>query len=852
MKELSIVIPVYNEGENIVQALEKIQRAVRSDYSVLIVYDFEEDSTLLALAGCKSRFDMEIVTVRNRYGRGVLNAIKTGLETADSTYAVVTMADLSDPPEVINHMLDKAKAENADIVCGSRYMKGGMQQGGPRLKGMMSKFAGLSLHYLAGVPVHDVTNSFKLYRKSFLESCRIESRGGFELGLELVIKAWLQGRKICEVPTSWADRINGKSNFKLLKWLPHYLKWYRTALLTPAKSGTKDLPRMPFAAALSVFFIFLFCHIPGICQFGRSLDDSWGRILIFAHENNLQFGSDIIFTYGPFSYLLFPDSLSKLWSSIVFQLLLLIPLWFWFRKLVWAGAFFFVFLTLGCAPYEILMILFPLLLFCCAEEQNSKVSLTGIFCCLFAGCCGMLIKATFLPIVFLSAVLTDILLFVKRKYIAAVPFVLIFFPLLWVFPAHQNLSNLPGYLFYSWEIMHGYNDTMACQTGSAIWFLLLWGSAAVVFTIGYFHLRNAELTLLRKILYGLGLMISVLVSVKYGICRMDCQHLLKALQFLTLIAAFGAVYPYSDKFRPGRIVLCALALLLWGTAFFCYRTGGFFSQDSIWNKIIFTRSETAEKSNQTNPPCSLQTTLDVFSHDIYPFLKSGIYYKPRFVFQSYSAYTPKLAKKNAEFFQQGNAPDRIYFNENEIDERYPASLDGAVIPVLLEKYIPVNGTFFLEKRACPQKFELSLIEEKQITLGENCTVPQRKGEQVWMTVSGSYSLLGKTMKMLLHAIPLRLELMNCKEEKFSHNFMLSLAEIPVPLSPYLSSWREIPVLWNNDGEQIKTIKLTPPQNIIGIHGFDEYIGRYVWESEFTVRFFSGKIDPGGAFAVVSE
>ena len=58
----------------------------------------------------------------------------------------------------------------------------------------------------------------------------IESSGGFELGLELVIKAWKDGFKVVEVPTSWSDRTNGKSNFKLWKWLPHYLRWYFSAI----------------------------------------------------------------------------------------------------------------------------------------------------------------------------------------------------------------------------------------------------------------------------------------------------------------------------------------------------------------------------------------------------------------------------------------------------------------------------------------------------------------------------------------------------------------------------------------------------------------------------------------------
>lgn len=136
------------------------------------------------------------------------------------------MADLSDPPSVINAMVEKAQSENADIVCGSRYMKGGSQIGGGFIKTLMSRTAGLTLHFLAGIATHDATNSFKLYRKSFLEKMQIESQGGFELGLELVVKGHLKGYKICEVPTVWTDRVAGESNFKIIEWLPSYLKWY--------------------------------------------------------------------------------------------------------------------------------------------------------------------------------------------------------------------------------------------------------------------------------------------------------------------------------------------------------------------------------------------------------------------------------------------------------------------------------------------------------------------------------------------------------------------------------------------------------------------------------------------------
>lgn len=227
-KILTIVLPVYNEGENIKEALSRLEKEVKTPCNVMVVYDFEEDTTLPVLEKLLPSFtgNFTVEKVKNKFGRGVLYAIRTGLEEAETPYIVVTMADLCDPPSVIDLLVKKAEEEKADIVCASRYMKGGSQKGGPLLKGLMSRVAGLTLHLLAGIPTRDATNSFKLYRKSFLDTTPIESTGGFELGIELVVKAHKNGGIVREVPTSWSDREAGKSNFKLMKWLPKYLKWY--------------------------------------------------------------------------------------------------------------------------------------------------------------------------------------------------------------------------------------------------------------------------------------------------------------------------------------------------------------------------------------------------------------------------------------------------------------------------------------------------------------------------------------------------------------------------------------------------------------------------------------------------
>lgn len=229
--DLSIVVPVYNEGENICRLFDEIEAKVGGDRvnEVVLVYDFEEDNTLPSARQAEGRYSFPIRPVRNAYGRGALNAIRTGLQQVKGPFVLVCMADLSDDLSAVPPMLDKMH-EGCDLVCGSRYMRGGRQRSGPLLKRTLSRLAGVSLHYLAGIPTHDITNSFKMYRKDMLDRLTIESTGGFEIGMEIVVKTFVSGGKISEVPSVYTDRDAGESRFRMWKWLPNYLRWYWFAL----------------------------------------------------------------------------------------------------------------------------------------------------------------------------------------------------------------------------------------------------------------------------------------------------------------------------------------------------------------------------------------------------------------------------------------------------------------------------------------------------------------------------------------------------------------------------------------------------------------------------------------------
>ncbi|MEX2028052.1 MAG: glycosyltransferase family 2 protein [Candidatus Curtissbacteria bacterium] len=224
---LSIVMPVYNEGKIISRTVKQVHEQVKPPFELLIVYDMEEDTTVPAVKRIQNKYKSAKL-VKNIYAPGALNAIKTGFTKARGNAVCVMMADLTDDPNSLNEMMEKFDA-GYDIVSGSRYMPGGKQIGGPFLKQLMSRTAGISLHFLAGIPTWDPTNSFRLYSKKFLQKTKIESNGGFELGIELTVKAYFGGYRVTEVPTTW-DYLSKESRFLLKKWLPKYLKWYFWAL----------------------------------------------------------------------------------------------------------------------------------------------------------------------------------------------------------------------------------------------------------------------------------------------------------------------------------------------------------------------------------------------------------------------------------------------------------------------------------------------------------------------------------------------------------------------------------------------------------------------------------------------
>jgi len=223
----SIVIPAYNEGDGIVPGLDRIFEAITVDAEVLVVVDTVDDTTIPVVEAYATN-EPRLRHLVNDYGRGPAQAIRYGIDHASADTVVITMSDGCDDPRQIDDLV-KLVERGVVVAAASRYMPGGQQVGGPRFKSFLSRTAGKSLQWFTNAGTRDATNSFKAYNREFVREVGIDSRDGFEIGLELTAKARRMRLPVAEIPTIWLDRTFGESNFKLSAWIPKYLRWYRFA-----------------------------------------------------------------------------------------------------------------------------------------------------------------------------------------------------------------------------------------------------------------------------------------------------------------------------------------------------------------------------------------------------------------------------------------------------------------------------------------------------------------------------------------------------------------------------------------------------------------------------------------------
>lgn len=228
---LDIVIPVYNEGRNIGRTLTAIARDVKTPARVLICHDMPEDDTLPAVRKYLEDHPGLAVEFVLNSGRGAHRAVMTGFAAATAPCVLVFPADDDYNTGMLDKMVAAADA-GADIVSACRFMPGGSMVGCPWLKAVLVRGANFTLYHFAGLPSRDASNGFRLFSQRAIATIAVESDQGFCYGIELLVKSHRLGWRIADVPAQWHEREEGASRFRVVKWLPAYLRWYFYAFAT--------------------------------------------------------------------------------------------------------------------------------------------------------------------------------------------------------------------------------------------------------------------------------------------------------------------------------------------------------------------------------------------------------------------------------------------------------------------------------------------------------------------------------------------------------------------------------------------------------------------------------------------
>lgn len=222
--KLSVVIPAYNEENNLPEVLSSLQREFRKEgipYEIIVVNDNSRDGTAAVIEGFLAK-DPGVRTVNRRQPGGVGRAIRAGLEVVTGDVVIVFMADCSDHPCDAVAYYRKIE-EGYDCVFGSRFLKGSRVTDYPRLKLIINRIVNKTMQWLFRCPFNDLTNAFKAYRADVLRECGPFRASYFNITIEMSLAAVIRNYYIAQVPIDWTGRAWGSSNLRLAEMGRRYL-----------------------------------------------------------------------------------------------------------------------------------------------------------------------------------------------------------------------------------------------------------------------------------------------------------------------------------------------------------------------------------------------------------------------------------------------------------------------------------------------------------------------------------------------------------------------------------------------------------------------------------------------------
>ena len=212
--EVSIIIPTYNESENIIQVLKSIGEHIPKDIATeaIVIDDNSPDGTGKIVEDyindAQNKIGYTIGVIHRKTKSGLSSAILDGIQHSSGETVVVMDSDFSHPPKIIPQLIEEIKTSKYDIVIASRYTEGGEVNGWSTKRKLISKTAKGIAKAGLGVNESDPMSGFFAFNRNILEGIKFDAIG-YKMLLEILVKT--KGAKVKEIPYTFTDRTRGSS-----------------------------------------------------------------------------------------------------------------------------------------------------------------------------------------------------------------------------------------------------------------------------------------------------------------------------------------------------------------------------------------------------------------------------------------------------------------------------------------------------------------------------------------------------------------------------------------------------------------------------------------------------------------
>lgn len=627
------------------------------------------------------------------------------------------------------------------------------------------------------------------------------------------------------------------------------------------------LLRLLFGAFVVLYVLsrLLPCVSPDEYPVTDSLENSWTQALHVAFLNHFQFGTEFVFTYGPWGFLARGYHLGTFFTAVVswsaLSLIFLVAAWRvarsvssqYFLQVIWLVLFTAAMTIPAGEDINTRLVGFGVLLLLLHFFVEDR-AITWIQALLAISLGWMsLIKFTGFAegVVVVSVIALDVI-FRFRRFPWIIAYWLGGLISFWCL-AGQSIGLLPTFLKRSWQVTSGYTEAMMLTDSGELWRIGAFGALALLLCGMMFKPARVRLNIFGW-LPLLGFAAILFIVFKLGYVRSGWQHECTAALALLLMVIAGFALKWSAETQSVRVAF--FGLFIAATIFAGFVFGRWFPGDGLTVQMARTfqpsnmfapvavlttdylktkYEQRLAQDRKTFPLSPISGTVDLYSYDQSALFAHGLNYRPRPVIQSYSAYTPELAEINAAHLRGASAASNILFAIQPIDGRLPAFDDSLSWLELLAHYRLAGtnaGFLHLTRIAAPQTFRLVQIEEVTASTDGKFLVPSSGSGLIWVTIELRQSLAGRMLLTLYKPSILKIFVILEDDSQMEFRFVPGMARAGFLLSPCVVETGDFTALLKMKdgtalaGKRVKSIAVLPKKSSVG------------YENAFTLRFYS--------------